>query len=132
MANTTKIYFLTEADVMDEAVQRVSAYLDSENFYNNFNILHESSGELLNKRNEVNEFMDNWNWKKAANDVLVLARKHRVTSNFYKYGCSLIKAGNLYAQHLSLDSYVFNIDEGDYSIPFDNKDWWVIAVEFHY
>jgi hypothetical protein len=56
------------------------------------------------------------------------------------YGYNLIRAGELYSQSLTIDTYVFNIDYGDYSIPpppptkvgAESEGWWAIAVDFHY
>jgi hypothetical protein len=48
------------------------------------------------------------------------------------YGYNLIKAGELYAQYLTVDTYVYNIDAGYYSIPEEDTNWWAIAVDFHY
>jgi hypothetical protein len=62
------------------------------------------------------------------------AEGYKAAGDLGLYGYSLIRAGELYAQYLTIDTYVFNIDYGDYSIPpsEDAKDWWAIAVDFHY
>ena len=131
MSHTT-IYFITEAENIDQAENRVTGYLDSENFFDYFSVLPDESGPLEKKRKELTEFLNGWDWKKSADDFLSLAEKSKASGNFDQYGYNLIAAGQLYAQYLTADTYVFNIDTGDYSIPADDTGRWVIAVDFHY
>jgi len=126
----TKIYFLTKAENSEEAEHKVTDYLETEHFFDYFNVL--SSGTLTEKRSELHEFINGWDWKKAADDFLKLAKKQKAAGNFNRYGYHLINAGSLYAQHLTVDTYVFNIDESNYSIPIDENGCWIIAVDFHY
>lgn len=129
MSHTT-IYFLNKAENVEQAERKVTDYLETENFFDYYNVI--SSGTLSEKRNELDDFIDGWNWNEVADNFLRLAKKQKSTGNFYRYGSHLINAGQLYAQHLTTDIYVFNIDDGNYSIPTDENGWWVIAVDFHY
>jgi hypothetical protein len=131
MSHTT-IYFLAEAADFDEAERQVSYYLETENFYDNFTVLDDNSGSLSEKRNELMGFINGWDWKKKANEFLSLAEKYKAAGSFDLYGYHLISAGQLYAQYLTIDTYVYNLDSSDYSIPSDDSGWWVIAVDFHY
>jgi len=128
MSHTT-IYFLTKAENAEQAESKVTAYLGTEHFFDCFNVL--SSGTLAEKRTELDEFTGGWDWKESADEFLRLARKQKAAGNFCSYDYHLINAGHLYAQHLTADTYVFNIDEEDYSVPTDDNGWLVIAVDFH-
>ena len=131
MSHTT-IYFLTKSEGYDQAESRVNAYLETEHFFDYFNVLPESSGSLDQKHDEITEFIKDADWKKTAEGCLRQAEKCKVSGNHSQYGYYLINAGQLYAQHLTVDTYVYNIDEGDYSIPAGEKGWWAIVVDFHY
>jgi len=128
----TTIYFLAEAEDIDQAEIRVAEYLETENFFDYFNFLPDESGSLVKKRADLDAFTGNWDWKKSADDFLNLAEKHKAAGNLYQYGCHLIWAGQMYAQYLTVDAYIFNIDTGDYSIPAEDERRWVIAFDFHY
>jgi len=128
MSHTT-IYFLTKAENAEQAERAVTAYLDTEHFFDYFDVL--SSGALAEKRTELDEFTKGWDWKESADEFLKMARKQKAAGNFSGYGSHLINAGQLYAQHLTADTYAFNIDEEDYSVPTDDNGWLVIAVDFH-
>ncbi|MDR0475220.1 MAG: hypothetical protein LBH43_16295, partial [Treponema sp.] len=107
-------------------------YLESENFFDYFNVLPESSGTLDQKLDEIKEYIKDFDWVKTGEGYLEQAEKGKASGNFRQYGYCLINAGELYAQKLTIDAYVYNIDSGDCSIPDDEKDWWAIAVDFHY
>ena len=128
----TTIYFLLEADDFDQAESRVTAYLETEHFFDYFIVLPESSGLLNKKRNELLELLEDRDWRKSANSFLELAEKHKSNEEFCLYGYYLIKAGELFAQCLTIASDFFNIDTGDYSIPKNDINQWMIAVDFHY
>jgi len=130
--STTKIYFLTEAEDIDQAEHNVSAYLDTENFFDSFSILPESSGLLSENREALTKFIGNWDWRKNADDFLNLAERYKAAGYLDQYGYHLINAGQLYSQNLMTDTLVYNISTTDYSIPLDDKGWWLIAVHFHY
>jgi len=131
MSHTT-IYFLTEAENYDDAETNVTAYLETEHFFDSFEVLHKSSGSLVQKRNELEEFVKEWNWIKSAGEFLEHAEVQKANGDLRSYGYCLINAGQLYAQHLTVETYVFNINTIDYSIPKEDKDWWIIAIDFHY
>ena len=128
MSHTT-IYFLTKAENAGQAERKVTAYLDTEHFFDSFSVL--SSGTLSEKRKELDVFAGDGDWKKQAGEFLKLAEKQKAAGNFSGCGYHLINAGQLYAQHLTVDTRVFNIDEEDYSVPTDGNGWQVIAVDFH-
>jgi hypothetical protein len=131
MAHTT-IYFLTEVEGFDEAEGQVNAHLESENFFDYFNVLPDQSGSLEKMREELDAFIAGYDWRKSADDFLNEAEKYKAEGSLGLYGYYLINAGQLFAQHLSIDTYVYNIGSGDYSIPDNDFGWWVIAVDFHY
>jgi hypothetical protein len=131
MSHTT-IYFLTEANDFDQAEHRVTEYLETEHFFDSFNILPDESGSLKEKRQDIDTFIDGWNWRKSADDILNLAEKYKSAGNLAQYGYHLVNAGQLYAQYLTVETYAFNIDTGDYTIPADDAGWQIIAVDFHY
>jgi hypothetical protein len=130
--STTKIYFLTEAEDIDQAEHNVSAYLDTENFFDSFSILPESSGLLSENCEALTKFIGNRDWRKNADDFLNLAERYKAAGYLDQYGYHLINAGQLYSQNLMTDTLVYNISTTDYSIPLDDKGWWLIAVHFHY
>jgi len=131
MSHTT-IYFLTEAENIEKAVSKVSSYLDTEHFFDCYDILYDSSGSLANKRKELMNYIKDWDWKKSAEDYLRLAQKNNESGDLRLCGYHLICAGELYSQDLTINTYAYNVDSGDYSIPDDDSGWWVIKVDFHY
>jgi hypothetical protein len=131
MSHTT-IYFLTEAEDLERAENKVTAFLESETFFNYSEIQHELSGPLETKRKEIDIFLNGWNWKEAADALMREAEDYKSKEKWESYGYKLIWAGELYSQNLTIDTYVFNIDTGDYSIPEETKGWWAIGVDFHY
>ena len=131
MSHTT-IYFITEAEDLDQAGSRVTGYLETEHFFDCFSVLPETSGPLAQKRGELAEFAKDWDWKKSAESFLERAEKNKASGDLCSCGYDLIKAGELYAQCLTVETYVFNIEEGSYSVPTESKGWWAIAVDFHF
>jgi len=128
----TNIYFLTVAENYEDAESKVIEHLEKEHFFDSYEVLPESSGPFAQKRDELLEFVKDWNWKKDADSFLQKAEKYKADSLFTSYGYNLIRAGELYAQCLTIDAYAYNIDDCDYSIPREVKDLWVIAINFHY
>jgi hypothetical protein len=140
------IYFLAEAADFDGAESRVSSYLDTETFYDHFTVLDdksggepsplrgsaECSGPLSEKRQDLMGFIKGWDWKKNADDFLHLAERYKAAGDLGQYGYHLIRAGELYAQYLTIDAYVYNVESSDYAIPSEDSLWWVVAVDFHY
>jgi hypothetical protein len=131
MSHTT-IYFLTAAETLEEAESKAASYLDTEHFFDYYDIQSDSSGPLAYKRKDLTDFVKDWNWKKAADNLFEQAEKHKEAGNISLFGSYLINAGTLYAQCLTVDAYVYNIDSGDYSIPDEDSGWQVIAADFHY
>ncbi|MDR3142466.1 MAG: hypothetical protein LBU37_12200 [Tannerellaceae bacterium] len=128
----TTIYFLSETENLDKAGSRVNAYLEGENFFDYSEIQHDLSGPLETKRAALDAFLNGWNWKESADALLKEAEGYKTNGDLGTYGFKLIMAGELYSQGLTIDTYVFNIDTGDYSIPEESGNWWVIVVDFHY
>jgi hypothetical protein len=126
------ICFLTETLTLDEAENRVMAYLETENFFGYSDALPEQSGSLETKREKLSKFLNGWDWREAADGFLKEAGEYKDTGNLAMYGYNLVRAGELYSQSLTIGACVFNIDAGDYSIPVDEKGWQLIAVGFHY
>ena len=130
MSNTT-IYFLTEAEDIEEAKSIVDSYLENEHLSDYWTVLDEGSGPLEMEQKELMNFIRNWNWKMCAKEYLNQAQKHKESDDLYAYGYRLICAGELYSQCLTVNTYVFNIESEDYSVPDDDMGWWVIVVDFH-
>ena len=128
----TAIYFLAKEKDFEKAEHRVTEYLEGENFFDYSEVLHGESGPLGQKRGELLELVKNWGWKKNADGFLEQAEEYKADGNLGMYGYNLINAGELYAQYLTIETYVFNIDNSDYSIPEENENWWAVAVDFHY
>ena len=128
----TAIYFLTEAEDMEQAESKVASYLDTEHFFDYYTALPDKSGPLAYKRAELTGFVNDWDWKKAAEDFLRLARKCKESGDLRLYGHYLIFAGELYSQNLTINTHAFNVDSGDYSVPDEDSGWQVVAVDFHY
>jgi hypothetical protein len=131
MSHTT-IYLLTDAKGLDEAEHEVSAFLEGESFYDYFDVMKDKSGSLEERRAELMAFIKDWDWIRAANEIMEQAEKYKAQGNMVRYGNYLCNAGRLYSQYLYTDTYAYTIDTGDYSIPKDDKGWWLIAVDFHY
>ena len=131
MSHTT-IYFLTAAETLEEAESKAASYLDTEHFFDYFTVLPEKSGPLAYKRRELMDFIKGWDWKKSAENFLRLAQKYKESGDLRIYGRHLIFAGELYSQDLTINTYAFNVDSGDYSVPDDDSGWQVIAADFHY
>jgi hypothetical protein len=131
MSHTT-IYFLAEAEDFDNAEEQVTAYLETESFFDYYNTLPDESGTLDQKYDELAGFLEKCDWRKRAEKLLEQAEEYKAAGNLCLYGYMLIQAGELYAQCLNEDTCVFNIDTTDYSIPTEMKGWWAIAVDFHY
>jgi hypothetical protein len=127
----TTIYFLAKADNFDEAENHVSAYLETESFFDYFNVLPESSGPLKEKHGEISELVKTWNWRERADSFLAEAEKYREDKSSL-FGTCLIHAGVLYAQCLTIDTCIYNTDTGDYTVPTEDEGWQVTAVYFHY
>jgi hypothetical protein len=123
MSHTT-INFLTIAESLTEAESRVNDYLESEHFFDYFTILPESSGQLDQKLHQIIEFCKGFDWLKTAGGFLEQAEKCKTSGIPRQYGCYLIKAGELlYAGNLTIDTYVYNMDSGNYSIPDELKGY---------
>jgi hypothetical protein len=131
MSHTT-IYFLTKAGDFEEAEKRVTDYLEGEHFFDYYDVLKEKSGPLEEKRTELEAFIQDWDWKEAAGDLMKRADGYKAKGDLGTYGYCLCNAGQLYAQYLNTDTRVYNTDTGDYSVPADGKDRWLIAFDFHY
>ena len=131
MSHTT-IYFLTEAESIEKAEGKVDSYLETEHFFDYYTVLHEKSGPLAYKRRELMDFIKDWDWKKSAEDFLRLGQKYKESGDLRIYGHHLIFAGELYSQDLTINTYAFNVDSGNYSVPDEDSGWWVIEVDFHY
>jgi hypothetical protein len=117
---------------MRDAEDRVTAYLEGENFFDYSEVQRKDSGPLEEKRQFLAEFINGWGWEKAADEFLKEGEESKNAGDLVLYGFHLIMAGELYSQNLNAATYVFNIDTGDYSVPDNPKGWWLIAVDFHY
>ena len=131
MSHTT-IYFLTEAEDMEQAESRVASYLETEHFFDYYTVLPDKSGPLAYKRRELMDFIKDWDWIQAAEDFLRLARKYKESGDLRLYGHHLIFAGELYSQDLTINTHVFNADYGNYALPDEDSGWQVIAIDFHF
>ena len=128
----TVIYFITTGEDYNDAESSVESFLEKENFFDYSNVVKEMSGPLSEKRNELANFLDGWEHEKAAEDFLKRAQEYKDKGDMGMYGYKLKCAGELIAQNLTIDTYVYNVDSGDYTIPEDDDSWWLIAVDFRY
>ena len=131
MSHTT-IYFLTQAEDMEEAESQVADFLENEDFFSYYTALPDESGPLTDKRPELMDFIKDWDWKKIADDHLTRAQEDKEIGDLGGYGYHLICAGQLYAQYPTIDILVYNVESDDYRIPADDEGWWLIAVDFSY
>ena len=127
----TMIYFLAHGEDLSDAEGRVAEYLETGHFFHYYDIRSDSSGPLTKKREDLMDFIKDWDWNKAADKLFEQAAKHKEAGNISLFGSYLFNAGVRYAQCLTVDTYVYNIDSEDYSIPDDDSGWWVIAVDFY-
>ena len=65
MSHTT-ICFLTGAEDFRDTEDRVTAYLDTETFFDYSEVRRDDSGPLEQKHQSLAEFINGWDWKKAA------------------------------------------------------------------
>jgi hypothetical protein len=131
MSHTT-VYFLTETKDLEQAENRVNACLEGETFFDYSEVQHDLSGPLETKRKDLDAFLHGWNWKETADALMKEAEDCKAKDDWGMYGYKLVRAGELYAQNLTIDTYVYNIETGDYSIPDHPGGWWAVAVDFHY
>jgi len=127
--SSTYTYFIVKAENDNQAKMKVLIYLETEYFYEDFDVL--STFSLSEKRKGFSDLYKFWNWNDNADEYLKLAEKEKSKGNFIKCGNLLIDAGNLYAQKLTISTCIFNLDFNNYSIPEDDKDWRVIEVCFY-
>jgi len=126
------IYFVTEANSIEQAEDDVTDYLENEGFWSYSCRLPEFSGSLAQMRQKLVEFSKEWDWKKKADGFLVQAEKYKSEGNFCMYGHFLIYAGELYSKRLTTETCIFNIESEDYSLPKEDNNWWVIAIELYH
>jgi hypothetical protein len=69
MSHTT-IYFLTSARDFDHAERTVTGYLEGETFFDYSETQTCLSGPLETKRNDIDAFLNGWDWKTAADALL--------------------------------------------------------------
>jgi hypothetical protein len=131
MSHTT-ICFITIGEDFRDVEDRVLPYLETETFFDYSEVQRNDSGPLEEKRQFLAAFINGWDWKKAADDFLKEADEAKSAGDFGLYGYYLIMAGELYSQNLNTGAYVYNIDDGDYSIPDNPRGWWLVAIDFHY
>ena len=122
------VFFLTEAEDLEDAEFYVARYLDEKGIWNYSRKLPELSGPLAQKREILIDLYKNWDWKKRGEELLIQAEKYKAKGNFKMYGKYLYYASNIYCQELINDTPVFNIESEDYSIPEDTENWWVISI----
>jgi hypothetical protein len=133
----TLIYILTTANDIADAVSRVEGYLETEHFFDYFTTLEKQAGPLEEKRVELLEFYNRFDWKKAADEAFAQAEALKGKGNLNTAGYYYRKAGSLYEQLLVDDATVYNIDSYDYTIPDKNtgeinsEPWFCIPVDFH-
>jgi hypothetical protein len=131
------IYFIASGKDLDDAVNRINSYLETENFYDGYNVLEDEGGTLEEKREKVAEWAAAYDWKKEADGFYSNAEAQKAQGNISMAGYYYRKAGSLYEQLLTDDATIYNIDSYDYSIPNDDKElingekWFCVPVDFH-
>jgi hypothetical protein len=126
------IFFLTKAKDLEEAEYNVNCYFEDNGFWSYSSKLPELSGPLALKHEYLVELNKSGNWKKRAEDFLILAEKYKAEGNFSMYGRHLIYAGEIYTQTLTFETVIFNIESEDYSIPTESKNWWAISLYLYH
>ena len=71
------------------------------------------------------------NAKKREEEAKEWLNGKRAKDNYNMYGYCLEIAANLYRQDFCFDTNVFNIENGNYSIPEDVKGFFVVMVDIH-
>ena len=130
------VYFLTLAEDLEQAKRKIINYIENAGSCR-YSLIPKLSGSLAKRHKKLVEVLKKWDWKKEAGDLLIEAEKFKTTIGYFAeddllvYGNFLISAGVLYAQKLSVDTCIFNIEYGNYYVPDkeDHEHWWVIAVD---
>ena len=126
------VYFITAAKDLNHAQHIVESYLEFVDICSFSCKPPKFSGSLAQKRRKLVETLKRWNWKKRAGDLLLQAEQYKAGGFNKLYGNILIGAGVLYAQRFSIDTCIFNIQSGDYSIPLDDECKWVICMNLYH
>jgi len=130
--SSNTIFFIAEAENLERAERNVINYLENEGFWSYSCMLPVLSGTLVQGHKKLAELLKSWDYKKKADDFLNEAEKYKTDGDFCMYGHFLIYAGELYSQKLSFETPVFNIDSQDYTIPDDDKNWWVVSINLYH
>jgi hypothetical protein len=131
----TGIYFLKEAETLENAINQVESTLLEETyfrFWDGMEVLREKSGSLKEKRTELIELRDTCDTGKLTGQYLETAEKHMKLNDLSWAGYYYRKAGLLLEQSLCYDTIIFNYETGDYSILEKDNGWFVVVVDFHY
>jgi hypothetical protein len=133
----TQIYFITPASGLDDAISRVEGYLETENFYDYYNVLKNGCGTLESKRSELLEWEKKYDWKKTADGFFAIAEELKGKGNLVTAGYYYRLAGSLYEGLLTSDTAIYNIDSYNYEIPesdnglVNDEKWFTVPVDFH-
>jgi hypothetical protein len=133
----TEIYLIVSAGDLKDAVTEVNNFLETEHFFDYYDILEKGAGMLQEKRPAVLEYIKDYDWKKLADEYCKTAEELKATGSLSMAGFNYIKAGCLYSQRFCSDTAVFNTYDYDYSIPSEDEkpetgDWYAVPVNFHY
>jgi hypothetical protein len=133
----TEIYLIVSAGDVKDAVTEVNNFLETEHFFDYYDILEKGAGMLREKRPAVLEYIKDYDWKKLADDYYKTAEELKAADHLDPAGFYYRKAGSLYSQRFNSDAAVFNTYAYDYSIPGEDEkpesgDWYAVPVNFHY
>jgi hypothetical protein len=133
----TEIYLIVSAKDRDDAVIQAAGFLETEHFFDYYDIWAEGIGTLQEKRAVLLDFQKDYDWKKLADEYYKTAEELKASGSLSMAGFNYIKAGCLYSQRFNSDTAVFNTYDYDYSIPGEDEkpetgDWYAVPVNFHY
>jgi hypothetical protein len=131
----TEIAFLKQAEDLDEACRRVENYLLEEIysvFWDGFEASKERSGSLKELRDDLAKRCKDYNTDAEITRRLEKAKEQMAKNDRFGAGYNYRYAGYLLEQMLCADTVVYNLDDGDYSIPEADDGWFVVIVDFHY
>jgi len=128
---TRTIHFLAAGENYNEAEEKVCNYVECENFYEAYWVSDKESRAYAMYKSNIEQMHKDWDWQGKAENYLKQAEEQKQKGQMVSYGYCLQYAGILFAQDLAYDTWIYNIDNSDYSLPVKPEGWWVIAVDFH-
>jgi hypothetical protein len=119
-----RITFLVAEEDLEYAIGRVEDYCEcGYSFYDAYAVNRAASCPLNEaKRAELRGL--------AAEDSITKAEALKQAGDFSQVGRCYCRAGAIYAGALTDDIPVYNLTSFNYEIPYDEQNWFAIAVDF--